>query len=79
MFYTHPRTAEELGASVVFPLESRRPAGSAAVVPAGTFRANWDAFTEGCLRFLNWDNVVVAGGSIMACLTTNAQSNRVRG
>lgn len=33
------------------------------------FRENFRAFTHGVLDRLNWQNVVVAGGSVLACLT----------
>ncbi|CAG8732779.1 17904_t:CDS:2, partial [Cetraspora pellucida] len=33
-----------------------------------TFKRNWKLFTEGCLDGLDWNNVIVSGGSILACL-----------
>ena len=32
------------------------------------FKANFDAFSNGQLRFLNWDNVAVVGGSVLASM-----------
>ncbi len=29
---------------------------------------NLDIFTESSLRFMKWDNVLMAGGSVLACL-----------
>lgn len=48
--------------------------GAAAIVDAPTFRRSFDVFTEGVLRYLDsdgggWDNVLVAGGCVLACLT----------
>lgn len=34
------------------------------------FKENWLSFSEGCLNKLhNWDNILVAGGAISACLS----------
>jgi hypothetical protein len=55
----------------VLPLKSqfRRCEGSPAVVDTlDTFLANFHSFTGGSLQSINWNNVVVAGGSVMACL-----------
>lgn len=45
-------------------------AGSPSCVDGyASFRRNWDIFTHGVLKnFDRWDNVVVAGGSVLACL-----------
>ncbi|KCV69365.1 hypothetical protein H696_03796 [Fonticula alba] len=32
------------------------------------FHRNWELFTENSLRYVKWDNVVAAGGSVLACL-----------
>ncbi|KAF7313210.1 CFIA complex component [Mycena kentingensis (nom. inval.)] len=32
------------------------------------FKYNWSVFSEGALADVNWDNIVVAGGSVLACL-----------
>ncbi|KAJ3508217.1 hypothetical protein NLJ89_g5876 [Agrocybe chaxingu] len=55
----------------LFPLDPkyRRQSGDPAVAPDLTeFLCNWEAFTTNSLRYMNWDNVVVAGGSVTACL-----------
>jgi hypothetical protein len=36
--------------------------GTPAVVSRSEFQENFEIFTEGQLRFVNWDNVVVSGG-----------------
>jgi hypothetical protein len=40
------------------------------------FLANWRSFTMGQLESLNWDGVLVAGGAILACATTQPQPAR---
>ena len=47
----------------------RKPAGTLAVVPQREFERNFDLFTEGSLRFLNWSNVFCAGGAVLAALS----------
>lgn len=49
----------------------RRTPGSPCVVENLTsFRRAWDVFTGGALSAVqNWDNIIVAGGSVLACLT----------
>ncbi|KCV72428.1 hypothetical protein H696_00014 [Fonticula alba] len=47
----------------------RKAAGQLAVAPTlEAFHQNWNLFTEESLRYVNWDNVVAAGGSVLACL-----------
>lgn len=63
---------EDLTAKYVMPLspEDRKPEGSACMVPSlEEFQKNWAVFSEGSLSQLSdWNNVVVAGGSVLACL-----------
>jgi hypothetical protein len=40
------------------------------------FFANWRSFTMGQLEGLNWDGVLVAGGAILACATTQPPAAR---
>jgi hypothetical protein len=42
--------------------------GDSTIVSEATFKSNFDLFTEGALRYLDWSNVFVAGGSVLACL-----------
>lgn len=43
-----------------------------AIVPSlRSFHRCLDAFTEGSLRHLTWDNVLLAGGAVLACLTSS--------
>lgn len=44
------------------------PVGSYSVCNRSQFEKNFNIFSENMLRHLNWDNVVVAGGAINACL-----------
>lgn len=46
----------------------RLPDGKPAVVPLGRFHDNWDIFTGGLLRDMDWSNVVAAGGAVLACV-----------
>jgi len=43
--------------------------GGAAVVGYAHFRRNFHALTRGLFEKVNWDNMIVAGGSVLACLT----------
>lgn len=46
-----------------------RPTQGFSVVNAETFIQQFDVFTEGMFRqFKNWNNIIIAGGSIAACL-----------
>lgn len=61
------------------PSQGARAAGnSSCVADYPTFLKNWELFTYGVLKgFSSWDNVVVAGGSVLACLAqTSAQTDR---
>ncbi|KAJ3501050.1 hypothetical protein NLJ89_g9518 [Agrocybe chaxingu] len=63
---------EELSARYLMPLapSARRPSGGPCVVEdIGKFIDNWLLFSHGVLKSLtNWNNVVVAGGSVLASL-----------
>ncbi|KAH9895597.1 ankyrin [Cubamyces lactineus] len=64
---------DDLSAQYIFPLseKQRRKDGDPAMVSSlEDFKKNWAIFSEGSLSQLtDWSNVVVAGGSIQACLT----------
>ncbi|GMH44672.1 hypothetical protein BSKO_12624 [Bryopsis sp. KO-2023] len=48
--------------------ERKRP-GVPSVVTKAEFHRNFDElFTEGALKYMNWDGVFAAGGSVLACL-----------
>ncbi|KAJ8697585.1 hypothetical protein PTI98_004372 [Pleurotus ostreatus] len=67
---------EDLSAQHIMPLaaDDRRKEGSPCSVEAlEDFKKNWAVFTEGSLSALplgkhGWDNVVAAGGSVLACV-----------
>jgi len=62
--------AEEEAVPKAMPLgKERKPAGTPAIVSQREFERNFDLFTEGSLRFVNWGNVLCAGGSVLAALT----------
>ncbi|PPQ73506.1 hypothetical protein CVT24_007652 [Panaeolus cyanescens] len=67
-----PATDEELNAKYVMPLteKDRKKDGTPCIVPSlEEFQENWSIFTEGSLSQLkDWNNVVAAGGSVLACL-----------
>lgn len=47
----------------------RRKEGSPAMASSlDEFNQNWSIFSEGSLSLLDWNNVVAAGGSVLACL-----------
>ena len=64
---------KDLSANYVMPLSkiNRREEGSpSAVADLDEFKKNWSVFTEGSLsQLLDWNNVVAAGGAVLACLT----------
>lgn len=73
---TRARVVEDeidLSAKYVMPLAdaNRRKEGTPSMVAdLDEFKKNWSIFTEGSLsQLLDWNNVVVAGGSVLACLT----------
>jgi len=50
--------------------EKRKPSGACATAPSRSeFDVSWDCLTEGLLRFMNWDNVVAAGGAVAGCVS----------
>eukprot|EP01119_Soliformovum_irregulare_P017405 TRINITY_DN516_c0_g1_i3.p1 TRINITY_DN516_c0_g1~~TRINITY_DN516_c0_g1_i3.p1 ORF type:complete len:1681 (+),score=670.06 TRINITY_DN516_c0_g1_i3:13-5055(+) len=68
----------------VFPVDEalRKKAGDPIIVDRKEFERNFKIFTERQLEELNWNNVFIAGGSVLACLQrlpeAFAQSNRTR-
>ncbi|KAL0574269.1 hypothetical protein V5O48_007677 [Marasmius crinis-equi] len=64
---------EDLSAKYVMPLlenERKKEGEPCMVSDLEEFRKNWSVFTEGSLsQLLDWNNVVAAGGSVLACLT----------
>ncbi|KAJ3512423.1 hypothetical protein NLJ89_g3531 [Agrocybe chaxingu] len=64
---------EDLVAKYVMPLseETRKKEGAPCMVSdLEEFKKNWAIFTEGSLsQLLDWNNVVAAGGSVLACLS----------
>jgi len=48
-------------------------AGVPSVVSKEKFSENWQEFTQGQLEGLDWSNVFVAGGCVLACLMTGLQ------
>ncbi|KAF7354601.1 Ankyrin repeat protein [Mycena sanguinolenta] len=63
----------DLSAKYVMPLSelNRRKEGTPSMVSdLDEFKKNWGVFSEGSLsQLLDWNNVVAAGGSVLACLT----------
>jgi len=72
---------EELSAQYVMPIPEslRRKEGAPCMVAdLDEFRKNWAIFTEGSLsQLLNWNNVVAAGGSVLACLNPLEAANKI--
>lgn len=68
----------DLSAKYVMPLSEarRRKEGEPAIVTSlDEFKKNWAIFTEGSLsQLLDWNNVVAAGGSVLACLAPLPES-----
>ncbi|KIM43804.1 hypothetical protein M413DRAFT_26099 [Hebeloma cylindrosporum] len=67
------RGGAHLNAAHIFPFRHfdhphRLLDGQPAVVPMGRFKENWDIFSCGLLKKLNWGNIIAAGGAVLACL-----------
>jgi hypothetical protein len=55
----------------------RRKEGTPAMTSSlEEFNQNWSIFSEGSLSLLDWNNVVVAGGSVLACLLPVPDANK---
>lgn len=65
--YSHPPWVSKY----IFPLwdHQRRFEGRHSLVEREVFEANFDVFTSGALSLISWNNVLVAGGSVLACMT----------
>ena len=72
---------EDLSAKYVMPLSetNRRKEGTPSMVAdLEEFQKNWAIFTEGSLsQLIDWNNVVAAGGSVLACLTPLSDTAKV--
>ncbi len=64
----------------IFPVpdEKRRKDGSPAIADSlADFQKNWSIFSEGSLsQLVDWNNVVVAGGSVLGCLLAMADAHK---
>ncbi|KAJ7167928.1 ankyrin repeat protein [Mycena filopes] len=71
---------DDLDAQYVMPLSEtvRRPDGTPSMASdLDEFKRNWSIFSEGSLsQLLNWDNVLAAGGSVLACLAPLPETAR---
>ncbi|KAF8164736.1 hypothetical protein B0H34DRAFT_647969 [Crassisporium funariophilum] len=72
---------DDLSAKYVMPLseKNRREEGTPSVVASlEEFKKNWAIFTEGSLsQLIDWNNVVAAGGAVLACLTPLDEAAKV--
>ncbi|KDR74285.1 hypothetical protein GALMADRAFT_574798 [Galerina marginata CBS 339.88] len=61
------------------PVKARRKEGTPSMVAdLEEFKKNWSIFTEGSLsQLLDWENVVAAGGSVLACLTPLDDADKI--
>lgn len=73
------KNEEDRDAKYIFSLpdDRRRKNGTPCVVETiDQFRKNWSIFTEGSLSQLtDWNNVVAAGGSVLACMLPLSNEN----
>ncbi|KAF8194925.1 hypothetical protein BJ912DRAFT_923825 [Pholiota molesta] len=73
--------ATDQNAIYLFPQDQRIGGSPSCVADMASFVKRWSIFTHGVLeKFLDWDNVVVAGGSVLAALvqTTAQTDNELR-
>ena len=61
------------------PRNTAASAGGSAFVDAAQFAHNWRVFTLDALTGLDWGGVVAAGGSVLACATTDAPPGPLTG
>ena len=79
---TRARVAQnefDLSEKYLMPLTeaSRRKEGTPAMASTlEEFNKNWSIFSEGSLSLLDWNNVVAAGGSVLACLLPVPNANK---
>lgn len=70
---------EEAALPKICQLEVRKGKEEQCISTSEEFKENFDVLTEGMLRKINWNNVVVAGGSVQACLhTVSKEYNKSR-
>ncbi|KAF9530926.1 hypothetical protein CPB83DRAFT_849882 [Crepidotus variabilis] len=73
------KDAHDLSSQYVLPLgnKQRRKEGTPCMVSdLVEFRRNWSIFTEGSLsQLLDWNNIIAAGGSVLACLAPLAKQH----
>lgn len=68
VFKTLPRFVEDKIPRCM-ELEKRRAEGELGIVSSKEdFELCWNSLTEDCLRFMDWTNVIAAGGSVAGCL-----------
>ncbi|KAJ7775677.1 ankyrin repeat protein [Mycena maculata] len=71
----------DINAQYVMPLSetNRRKEGTPSMVSdIEEFKKNWNIFSEGSLsQLLDWNNVVAAGGAVLACLTPLSDAAKV--
>lgn len=60
----------------IFQLEKRRKVSDACIATADEFKTNFDVLTEGMLKYIDWNNIIVAGGSVSACLRPVPNQNK---
>ena len=72
---------KDLSANYVMPLSktNRRDEGAPSMVTdLDEFKKNWSVFTEGSLsQLIDWNNVVAAGGAVLACLTPLGEAAKI--
>lgn len=75
-FITEPLSPEEAKWPMLFDHTVPQASGVQTVVSQPMFKTHWDIFTEGQLAELNWDNVFVAGGCVLAALTPAPEGSK---
>ena len=69
-FVQQQPSAGEASLPLLFEQQNARQMGQLVIVDEATFKKNWDNFTSGSLKGLDWSNIFVAGGSILRCVDT---------
>ena len=50
--------------------------GQRSIVKLEEFQENWNLFTQGMFKDMDWNNVVIAGGSVLGCLLPGNHRNQ---
>ena len=78
--YQTQTNEEKQMTSLLTKFSEKKTPGSLSVCPTlSKFEENWNAFTENQFKGLNWNNIFVAGGSVLSCLQNDFSTSIEQG